>query len=113
MKRTKRSSPFKISAKAYIDKAQERNVPGLFLAGSFGKQGIAAENAGQTRAAAAEGETDGEFWRFNQQRMLVPHILKKLPKNEKNSYTVHQCTVHNRSRENQEKASEWLNGRET
>ena len=89
------------------------NVPGLFLAGSFGKQGIAAENAGQTRVAAAEGETDGEFWRFNQQRMLVPHILKKLPKNEKNSCTVHQCTVHNRSRENQEKASEWLNDRET
>ncbi|WP_337744323.1 hypothetical protein [Dysosmobacter sp.] len=83
MKRTKRSSPFKTSVKAYIDKAQERNVPGLFLAGSFGKQGIAAENAGQTRVAAAEGETDGEFWRFNQQRMLVPHILKKLPKNEK------------------------------
>ena len=83
MKRTKRSSPFKISAKAYIDKAQERNVPGLFLAGSFGKQGIAAENAGQTRAAAAEGETDGEFWRFNQQETPISYILKKLPKNEK------------------------------
>ena len=56
---------------------------GFFWAGSSRKRGIAAENAGQTRAAAAEGETDGEFWRFNQQRMLVPHILKKLPKNEK------------------------------
>ena len=79
MKRTKRSSPFKISAKAYIDKAQERNVPGLFLAGSSGKQGIAAENAGQTRAAAAEGETDGEFWRFNQQETPISYILKKIP----------------------------------
>ena len=78
MKRTKRSSPFKISAKAYIDKAQERNVPGLFLAGSSGKQGIAAENAGQTRAAAAEGETDGEFWRFNQQETPISYILKKI-----------------------------------
>ena len=78
MKRIKRSSPFKISAKAYIDKAQERNVPGHFLAGSSGKQGIAAENAGQTRAAAAEGETDGEFWRFNQQETPISYILKKI-----------------------------------
>ena len=74
-----RASPFKISAKAYIDKAQERNVPGHFLAGSSGKQGIAVGNAGQTRAAAAEGETDGEFWRFNQQRMPISYILKKIP----------------------------------
>ena len=79
MKRTKRSSPFKTSVKAYIDKAQECNVPGLFLAGSFGKQGIAAENAGQTRAAAAEGETGEEFWRFNQQEMPISYILKKFP----------------------------------
>ena len=63
------------SVKAYIDKAQERNVPGLFLAGTFGKQGIAAENAGQTRAAAAEGE----FWRFNQQETPISYILKKFP----------------------------------
>ena len=78
MKRTKRSSPFKISAKAYIDKAQERYVSGLFLAGTFGKQGIAAENAGQTRAAAAEGETGEEFWRFNQQETPISYILKKI-----------------------------------
>ena len=39
--------------------------------------------------------------------------LKKLPKNEKNSYSAHRCTVYNRSRENREKASERLNGRET
>ncbi|MFR0770271.1 MAG: hypothetical protein ACLSHO_12290 [Dysosmobacter sp.] len=78
MKRTKRSSPFKISAKAYIDKAQERNVPGHFLAGSSGKQGIAAENAGQTRAAAAAGESEGEFWRFNQQETPISYILKKI-----------------------------------
>lgn len=57
-----------------MDKAQERYVPGLFLAGSFGKQGIAAENAGQTRAAAAEGE----FWRFNQQETPISYILKKI-----------------------------------
>jgi hypothetical protein len=74
LKRTKRSSPFKISAKAYIDKAQERNVPGLFLAELSGKQGIAAENAGQTREAAVEGE----FWRFNQQETPISYILKKI-----------------------------------
>ena len=78
MKRTKRSSPFKTSVKAYIDKAQERYVSGLFLAGTFGKQGIAAENAGQTRVAAAAGETEVEFWRFNQQETPISYILKKI-----------------------------------
>ena len=62
-----------------MDKAQERNVPGLFLAGTFGKQGIAAENAGQTRVAAAAGETEVEFWRFNQQETPISYILKKFP----------------------------------
>ena len=54
------------------------NVPGHFLAGSSGKQGIAAENAGQTRAAAAAGESEGEFWRFNQQETPISYILKKI-----------------------------------
>ena len=54
------------------------NVPGHFLAGSSGKQGIAAENAGQTRAAAAAGESEGEFWRFNQQETPISYTLKKI-----------------------------------
>jgi len=48
------------------------------LAGSSGKQGIAAEKAGQNRAAAAAGETEGEFWRFNQQETPIFYILKKI-----------------------------------
>ena len=51
---------------------------GFFWAGSSRKRGIAAENAGQTRAAAAEGETEGEFWRFNQQETPISYILKKI-----------------------------------
>ena len=47
---------------------------GFFWAGSSRKRGIAAENAGQTRAAAAEGE----FWRFNQQETPISYILKKI-----------------------------------
>jgi len=111
LKRTKRSSPFKTSAKAYIDKAQERSWA-FFWAGSLEKQGIATENAGRTREAAAEGEIEEEFWRINQQRMLIPHILKKLSKNEKNSCTAHRCTVYNRSWKNREKVNKQLNGRE-